>query len=65
MNYNLMFKWCVDFLKFLAFDFGTTYEIINVWIFCFIEPVIALVLLIIIGKQWWAIQKLKRNRHFI
>lgn len=40
MNYNKLFNYCVDFLKWLALNFNLTYKEINVWIFIIIEPII-------------------------
>lgn len=37
-----IFNLCVYFLSRLADLFGTSYEVINVWIFCIIGPVIFL-----------------------
>jgi len=37
---NEAFYWCVDVLKFYANKLGITYEEINIWIFCIIEPII-------------------------
>jgi len=41
-----IFDACVALLYTMASFFGTTYKAINVWIFCIIEPVIFIVLLI-------------------
>ena len=48
---NNVFYWCVDTLKFYAGLFGMTYEEINVWIFCIIEPIVFLAMLIVIIRQ--------------
>lgn len=48
---NTVFYLCVDLLRALAKYFGTTYEIINVWIFCIIGPIVFVLLLIIILNQ--------------
>ena len=42
---NEAFYWCVDVLKFYASKLGMTYEEINIWIFCIIEPIIFFVML--------------------
>ena len=52
MNYNQIFKWCVEALQFYAKVFHTTYEAINIWIFCIIEPIVFFIMLIIIVVQW-------------
>ena len=45
---NKAFYWCVDVLKYYASILGITYEEINIWIFCVIEPIIFFVMLGII-----------------
>jgi hypothetical protein len=35
---NSIFALCVKLLEDMATYFGTTYEIVNVWIFCIIGP---------------------------
>lgn len=40
---NTIFYWCVQSLERWAYDFGITYEAINVWLFCIIIPSILLV----------------------
>ncbi len=42
---NKAFYWCVDVLKYYANILGITYEEINIWIFCIIEPIIFFVML--------------------
>lgn len=55
---DIIFKWCVDVLIFLANVLGITYQEINVWIFCIIEPIIFIYMLVIIIKQNRYIKKL-------
>jgi hypothetical protein len=55
---NEIFKWCVELLQWGAQKLGTTYEVVNVWIFCIIEPVFFLCMLIIIINQRRKIRKL-------
>ena len=43
--YGQLFALCVWLLNVMAALFGTTYTIINIWIFCFIGPVVFLTLL--------------------
>lgn len=43
---NNVFYWCVQFLASIASLIGMTYEEINVWIFCIIEPIIFLLMCI-------------------
>ncbi len=42
---NSAFKWCVAFLEYWAAKFGMSYEEINIWIFCIIEPVVFFIML--------------------
>ena len=56
---NKIFKWCVELLEVLAVKFHITYEAINVWIFVIIGPIIFLVMLGIIYKQYLVIASLK------
>ena len=58
---NTIFYWCVEFLKVLAKDLGMTYEEINVWIFCIIEPILFIVMAVIIYKQYKKIKTLKSS----
>ena len=58
---NQIFKWCVEFLQFYAKVFHTTYEALNVWIFCIIEPIIFILMLVIIVNQFIKIQRLKKR----
>jgi hypothetical protein len=39
-SFNNVFYWCVEFLQKLAKILDMTYEEINVWIFCIIEPIV-------------------------
>jgi hypothetical protein len=48
---DIIFKLCVDVLIFLANVLGITYQEINVWIFCIIEPIIFIYMLTLIIKQ--------------
>ena len=56
---NKAFKWCVDLLVWMAAKLNMSYEAINIWIFVIIEPVIFLVMLWIIIKQYRRIKFLK------
>ena len=57
---NEIFNWCVELLQWGAQKLGTTYEVINVWIFCIIEPIVFLGMLIFIFRQIRIIRQLKR-----
>ena len=56
---NEIFNWCVKLLELMAQEFGTTYELVNVWIFCIIEPIVFLGMLIFILFQRRKIKQLK------
>jgi len=58
---NKAFDWCVDILKYYANILGITYEEINIWIFCIIEPIIFFVMLGIIIKLYLKVKLLKKN----
>jgi hypothetical protein len=55
---NEIFNLCVAFLLWLGPIFGMTYREINVWIFCIIEPLVFILMVIYIIK-------LKRNAKII
>jgi hypothetical protein len=57
---NEIFRYCVLFLIWLADEFGVTYEQINVVIFCLIEPVIFIIMVVIIYKQRKIIKKINK-----
>ena len=61
MDYNQLFKWCVETLEFYAARWGMTYEELNIWIFVIIEPIIFFLMLIIILAQWRRTYKLKKR----
>lgn len=42
LTHDKVFYWCVDLLKFYAAKWDMTYEELNVWVFCIIEPAIFL-----------------------
>ena len=56
---NEIFNWCVELLQWGAQKLGTTYEVINVWIFCIIEPILFLGILIFLVFQRRKIKRLK------
>ena len=58
---NETFTWCVQLLEWGAQRLGTSYVAINVWVFCIIEPVIFLCMLIIIINQRRKIKILLHN----
>ena len=60
MNFNQIFKWCVDLLRFYAHKWNMTYEELNVWIFCIIEPIVFLLMLGLIIALYRRIYRLKK-----
>ena len=56
---HYVFQFCVYLLMMLAELFGTTYERINVWVFCVIWPVFTLVLIGIVVRQRLVIRRLR------
>jgi hypothetical protein len=56
---NEIFKWCLQVLRYYAKVFHTTYEALNVWIFCIIEPIVFFLMMFIIIKQFIKIRALK------
>jgi hypothetical protein len=56
---NEIFNWCVELLQWGAQKLGTTYVDINVWIFCIIEPIVLLGMLIFLVFQRSKIKRLK------
>ena len=56
---NEVFNWCVELLKWGAQKLGTSYEVINVWIFCIIEPIVFLGMLFFLLFQRRKIKRLK------
>lgn len=55
-----IFQLCVDLLNYLAREFGLSYVQINVIIFCIIEPIVFIWMIIIIIKQKKQIKSLKK-----
>lgn len=58
---NKAFKWCVDLLVYCAAKLHITYEAINIWIFVIIEPIVFVILLWIIYRQYVVIKLLKEG----
>lgn len=56
---HYVFQFCVYVLMMLAEWFGTTYERINVWVFCVIWPVFTLVLIGLVIRQRILIRRLR------
>ena len=58
---NKTFNWCVNLLEALALKLNMTYEEVNIWIFVIIEPIIFLVMLLLMYKQYRKIKSLKNS----
>ena len=57
---NKTFKWCVNLLEALALKLHMTYEEVNIWIFVIIEPIIFVLMLWNIYKQYKRIKSSKQ-----
>lgn len=53
---NGVFKLCVEALELLAKKVGMTYEEVNIWIFCIIEPLVFFVMLFIIIQMHYKLK---------
>ena len=60
MDMNSAFKWCVQLLQVWAKKLNMTYEEINIWIFCIIEPIVFVMMLVIIIRQYKRNKQLKK-----
>jgi hypothetical protein len=56
---NALFSWCVEVLLKRAHMLGMSYNEINIWIFCIIEPVVFVAMF---GVIVWQAIKLRRLR---
>ena len=56
---NYVFDLCAMFLRWLAGLLGTTYEAVNVWIFCVIWPIFTIVLIWMVLRQRRQIKELR------
>lgn len=59
--YNSLFKWCVHLLIVGGDKLGMTYEEINIWIFCIIEPIVFILMLVWIIYLIVRVKRLKRK----
>lgn len=57
------FDWCVQLLEWLAAKLGTTYEAVNVWVFCVIWPTVTLALILLVLYQRATIRRLWKSIH--
>ncbi len=58
---NALFDWCVQILLTGAHWLGISYNEINIWIFCIIEPIVFVLILGVIIWQWKKIRQLKHK----
>ena len=58
---NSLFDWCVEILIKGAQVLGISYNEINIWIFCIIEPFVFVLMFILIVWQWRKIRKVKKG----
>ena len=58
---NHIFSLCVDFLVWTANLLGTSYETVNVWIFCVTWPLFTLLLVAAVVRQHIIIRRLKNK----
>ena len=56
-----IFDWCVNVLIYWANIFGVTYKEINVWVFVIIWPILTVLLVAIIVRQWRRILQLSKQ----
>lgn len=56
---HYIFQFCVYVLMVLADLFGTTYERVNVWIFCVVWPVLTIALIVVVVWQRRTIRRLR------
>ena len=56
---NEVFDLCVKALEILAKAAGMSYEEVNIWIFCVIEPVVFVVMLFMIIRMHYKLKYLK------
>mgnify|MGYP006270241801 CR=1 FL=1 len=59
---NTTFAYCVRILEIVSSMLGITYKAANVYFFCIIEPVVFIIMLYIIIKQYIKIKTLKTNK---
>jgi hypothetical protein len=57
---NSLFNWCVEILLKGAHLLGISYNEINIWIFCIIEPVVFMLMFGVIVWQAIKIRRLRR-----
>ena len=59
ITFDNVFYWCVEILVVAAKALNMTYEEINVWIFCIIEPIIFILMCIWLIYLIFRVSKLK------
>ena len=58
---DALFDQCVQMLLWLADQFGTSYNTINIWIFCILWPFISAALISVVVWQYLKIRELKKE----
>ena len=58
---NKIFYLCVELLEWMVVKLNTTYEAINVWIFCVLGPIVFMIMLWTIYIQYHIIKGLKQG----
>ncbi len=58
---NALFDWCVHTLIVGAHYLGISYNEINIWVFCIIEPIIFILMLVLIIWQWIRLRRLNKR----
>ncbi len=59
---NELFDYCVEVLIIGAKMLGMTYNEINIWIFCIIEPIVFIIMFLIIINQYLKIKHLRNEK---
>lgn len=54
---DTVFRLCVEILMWLAYITGTTYEEINVYIFCVVWPTLTVILIVVVIWQQIKLKK--------
>ena len=60
MDINSVFKWCVRLLQVWAKKLNMTYEEINIYLFCIIEPIVFIIMLVVMIRLYKRVKQLKK-----
>jgi hypothetical protein len=58
---DTLFYLCVQILLWLAGVLGVSYNEVNIWIFCIIWPIVTIILIAMVWRQWITIRKLRNQ----